>query len=279
MQAIRRGSALAVLLFGAAAAVSVSPAHATYTAKATGQIYVIQGVPGSTVDVTVDGKSVASGAAAKDIIGPLHLSTGSHEISFDAEDWSVDKSFEVDHASQDVVVHWPADITDSPEVTVFNNDVNSVAAGKARLTVAHTAVVPPADIRVDGKVLFANIANGEFVSAVVPASTYSVDIVPTGQSTDPLLGPVDLPVKAGVLTRVFAIGVPKDGSMDAVVQVIPVNKGGSPAPGSVDAGEAGLAATNEDTSGAAVLVPAMILAALSVLGLTIAGLRRGRASR
>ena len=32
---------------------------------------------------------------------------------------------------------------------------------KAKLTVAHTAAVPPADIRVDGKVLFENVANGE----------------------------------------------------------------------------------------------------------------------
>ena len=49
-------------------------------------------------------------------------------------------------------------------------------------------------------------------------------VVPTGQKQDPLLGPLDLPVKAGALTRVFAIGQPENGSMDAVVQVLPVGK-------------------------------------------------------
>ena len=139
-------------------------------------------------------------------------------------------------------LHWPADSTDEPEATVFANDVDPVAASKARLTVAHTAVVPPADILADGTVLFSNIANGEFVTAEVPAETYNVAVVPTGQKQDPLLGPLDLPVKAGQLTRVFAIGEPENGSMDAVVQVLPVGKAGSPAPGSVDAGEAGLVA-------------------------------------
>ena len=103
-------------------------------------------------------------------------------------------------------------------------------------------MVPPADILADGTVLFSNIANGEFVTAEVPAETYNVAVVPTGQKTDPLLGPLDLPVEAGQLTRVFAIGEPENGSMDAVVQVLPVGKAGSPAPDSVDAGEAGLVA-------------------------------------
>ena len=62
---------------------------------------------------------------------------------------------------------------------------------------AHTAAVPPADIRVDGKVLFENVANGEVVTLTAPAETYSVDIVPTGKKVRAVLGPVDLTVKAG----------------------------------------------------------------------------------
>lgn len=54
-----------------------------------------------------------------------------------------------------------------------------------------------------------------------------------------MLGPVDLPVAAGALTRVFAIGAPRDGSMDAVVQVLPVPTTGSGAPATVDTGSAG----------------------------------------
>jgi hypothetical protein len=212
------------------------------SAQATGaaSTYVVQGVPGAQVDVSVDGQVVQSGVAAKQVVGPLDLAAGSHTVTFRSTDWTVTTS--VDTAgSQDVVLHWPADAENKPVATVFTNDVSAVGSGKGRLTVAHTAVVPPADIVAGGKTLFTNIANGEFVSAVVPASTYNVAVVPTGGG-DPLLGPVDLPVKAGALTRVFAIGAPRNGSMDAVVQVLPVPTRGGGQPTNVDTGEAGLLA-------------------------------------
>jgi hypothetical protein len=279
MSSVTRGSALATLVIGCAATVSVSPAQASAVASGANHVYVIQGVPGSLVDVTIDGDIVESDVAAKGVLGPLDLAAGNHTISFAADDWTVDSTFDVDRPSLDVVVHWPADSTDMPEVTVFGNDVKPLSSDKGRLTVAHTAVVPPADILVDSNVLFSNIANGEFVSAVVPANTYSVEVVPTGQTTNPLLGPVDLPVKAGVLTRVFAIGEPEDGSMDAVVQVVPVAQGGSTTPGSVDAGEAGLAAGDADGPLVSEAWSAVALVVLTLFGLVAVGLKRGRASR
>jgi hypothetical protein len=234
-------------------------------------VYLIQGVPGVRVDVRVDGASVARSAAAKDVVGPLHLTSGRHQVSFSSSDWTVRSTVDVDRASQDVVLHWPSELTAKPEVTVFGNDIGALAPGKGRVTVAHTAVVPPADIRVNNKVLFSNIANGEFVSAVVPATTYSVAVVPTGQRGPALLGPVDLPVKAGVLTRVFAIGQPTNGSMDAVVQVIPVARGGSGAPGTVDAGEAGLVAPG----GGGIDVLAAVVAGLAaIVSLAVVATRR-----
>jgi len=236
-----RRSVLAVLIVAATATLSLATMPGTQAAAASKKVYVVQGVPGIAVDIAIDGKSVANAVAAKAVVGPLRLLPGRHRIAFDSPDWKVESMIDVDHASQDVVLHWPAELTAKPEVTVFANDVAPVAPGKGRVTIAHTAVVPPADIRVNTKVLFSNIANGEFVSAVVPATTYSVAVVPAGQPGPALLGPVDLPIKAGVLTRVFAIGQPKNGSMDAVVQVLPVAVGGSGPPGGVDTGEAGLA--------------------------------------
>jgi hypothetical protein len=284
MQGVSRGSALAALLIAGAATVSVSPIQATAASAGSNQVYVIQGVPGQSIDIDVDGKTIESGVKAKAIVGPLKLAPGSHDITFTSDDFTVQSSFDVDRASQDVVLHRPADPAADPEVTVFGNDVQPVSSGKGRVSVAHTAVVPPADIVVNGDVLFSNIANGEFVSAVVPADTYSVEVVPTGQKSDPLLGPVDLPIEAGALTRVFAIGQPENGSMDAVVQVIPVSKNGSPAPGSVDAGEAGLAATNTHTGNADETLPVLVLVLVlggagTIVGLTVAGLRRVRVNR
>lgn len=251
-------------------------ADAAHRSAAKSQVYVIQGVPGSRVDVTVDGSTVGHKVAAKGIVGPLDLSRGRHSVTFTSPDWKITSAFSVSRSSVDVVVHWPADITKVPEVTVFNNNVKPVPIGKGRVTIAHTAVVPPADLRVDHKVLFSNIANGEFVTADVPGTTYDVDIVPTGQKTDPLLGPVDLKVKPGALTRVFAIGQPKDGSMDVIVQVLPLATVGSRAPSVIEAGEAGLVATSriEAPAPSGRLPVIAILGVLTALGLVGNVMRR-----
>lgn len=242
-----------LVLLVAVTTVLVAPSVSVATSSApppSGQAFIVQGVPGAAVNVRVDGRLVRRAMPAKAVVGPMALSPGRHNIVFRTPDWTVRASFNASKPSVDIVVHWPADATNEPKVTVFTNEVGPVAPDKGRLTVAHTAVVPPADIRVSGKVLFANVANGEFVTAEVPADTYSVDIVPTGGSS-PLLGPVDLKVESGVLTRVFAIGAPKKGSMDAVVQVLPLPEGGSVSPGSVNAGSAGLVAAPVGTTGGA----------------------------
>ena len=59
--------------------------------------------------------------------------------------------------------------------------------GKALLVVSHVAAVPPADIRVNNQVLFANIANGESLKLVVPVATYKVSIVPNRRDQASLL--------------------------------------------------------------------------------------------
>ncbi|MDX6367482.1 MAG: hypothetical protein QOK30_2558 [Nocardioidaceae bacterium] len=270
---IRSAGAVAVALGCAAAAPSV--AAASHAKTPVDRVYVVQGVPGTVVNVAVDGNTVRRAVAAKAVVGPLRLAPGKHTISFSTNGWKVTSGVTISHHSSDVVLHWPADPTNKPVVTVFGNDLAPVSSNKGRLTVVHAAVVPPADVRVDKKVLFANIANGQYVSAEVPGGTYSVDVVPTGQTTHPLLGPVMLPVKTGVLTRVFAIGKPTNGSMDAIVQVLPLASDGSSAPGSVDAGSAGLVATPPPSSGRHATVVALSGgAALVLLGALLAGARR-----
>jgi uncharacterized protein DUF4397 len=234
-------AAVSVAFIGtAAAAAQQTPRHA--------QVFLLQGTPGASVDVSVDGHMVKRGVHAKEIVGPLNLAPGRHMVKFQSGKWVVPASFRISKPSTDVVLHLPAEPSAKPVVTVFNNDVQPVAPGKGRLVIAHTAVVPPADVRVNGKVLFSNIANGEFIGAVVPAQTYSADIVPTGQDK-PLFGPVDISVKAGALTRIFAIGQPTHGGMDAIVQVLPLKSSGSSQPSHVDTGSAGLVATPAESAG------------------------------
>ncbi len=109
------------------------------------------------------------------------------------------------------------------------------------MTVAHTAAVPPADIRVDGKVLFANVANGESLNLVVPAGSYSVDIVPTGASSPVVFGPVNLAVQGGSLNRVYAVGDPSAKTMNVAVHVIALSDSGSAQPTMINTGTGGSA--------------------------------------
>jgi hypothetical protein len=184
-------------------------------------------------------------------------------------------------ASVDAVLHRQADVTKPPIFTAYTNDLSAVTAGSSRLTVAHTAAVGPADIRVKGKVLFANVANGEQLTLTVPAGTYPVDIVPTAAAGPVVFGPVDLVVGKASLTRVFAIGVAATGSMDAVVQVLPVaTRGSGEVPSRVDAGDGGQAQALIDAhragAGGWPMVPLLVsLAAALGLG----GAARSRARR
>jgi hypothetical protein len=223
---------------------AAAPASPT---KAVPQVYFVAGVS-LQVEVMVDGASVST-LSPKAVMGPVGLAEGRHQVEFHSAKWTVSAEVMIDRPSVDVVVHRPADAADDPVVTVFTNDLHPIAEDRARLTVAHTAVVPPADIRVDGKVLFANVANGEFATVEVPADTYSVDIVPTEETT-PLFGPIDLTLTPGALNRVFAVGRPEDGSMDAIVQLIPLRTTTNAPPTSVGAGSAGLVAPAAATGSA-----------------------------
>jgi len=193
----------------------------------------------------VDGNTITGNAAAKAILGPLTMTPGEHTVNGRSPDGSTNVVATVkvgEGSSTDVVLHRQVDPSKPPVITTFPNDLNPVAAGSGRVVVAHTAAVGPADVRVAGKVLFANIASGEALTLTVPAGSYSVDIVPAATSGPTVLGPVDLPVAKQSLTRVFAIGVAATGSMDAVVQVLPLaTRGTGTAPGSVNAGDGGQA--------------------------------------
>ena len=239
---LRRWSLLALLTAPVLGLAGLATAPQSFAAD-DAKVYVIQGLPGRDVDVAIDGKTLARGVGTAKVEGPLKIKGGEHEITFSEGDevllkrtWKVDAG-----ASQDVVLHLPAGEGD-PAITVFRNDLSPVPDDKAALTVAHTARVGEADVRVDGKVLFADIENGESLDLVVPVATYKVAIVPAGKKEPVVLGPVSLTVKGGALNRVYAIGDPSEKTMNVAVHVIDVATKGSDRPKWVKTGTGGQAA-------------------------------------
>jgi hypothetical protein len=143
-------------------------------------------------------------------------------------------------SNSEIVVHLPDSNRRSGDNPIRQQSAGC-SEGQGRQAVAHVAAAGPIDVRVDKKVIFANVATGEYLYKVVPAMTYSVDFVPTGKSK-PLLGQLDLKIKRGKLTWVFLIGEPgKD--MAVVRHVIDLTRSkGSKRPKDVRTGTGGQAA-------------------------------------
>ncbi len=274
-------SGAAVLTAASAALLSAAgPAAATLPpAAADGdwRVFIVQALPGDVVSIEVDGDEPTTGVATKDIVGPLELAPGQHELSVQSEgddDWMLETTIQVAAGrTVDVVVHRPAAPDGDPVVTVYRLPLEPVAPDKGRLLLAHTATVPPADVRVDGAVAFANIANGEFVDAEVPTGEHSAEIVPTGRSGPALLGPLPVEITPKTLLSVYAIGRPEDNSMDVIVHQLPVSQRGSVSPDDIETGSAGLVAGVPVAGVADQAAPAPSRPdALSPLSLTFGGL-------
>ena len=226
-------------------------AAAPASAATVATVYVLNGLPGTDLAVHVDGKTVDSSAKATAVVGPLGLTAGKHTITFVGPNNAAMARATVDvraGSTSDVVVHRRVGASTTPEVTVFADDVSKVPSGQGRVTVAHVAAIGPADIRVDGKVVFANVANGEFSSVKVPGGTYQVDVVATGTSGPGVLGPLPLSVKAGTLTKVYAIGDTADSSMNAMAHVVTLGAAAAD-PRLVESGTGGQAAAAGLTTG------------------------------
>jgi hypothetical protein len=277
----RLPAAVAVLLAaGVALLIPAAMAGPAAAAAGKGDVYVIHGIVDQVLDIYVDDKKVLSAAEPKSIVGPLKLDSGSHRVLLRSGATTVAQGrFQVGSGqSVDVVAHLKSDSKMGATITAYRNDLSAVGPGKLRLAVAHTAAAPPADIRVNGDVLFSNVANGETLTVVVPAGTYKVDIVPAATEGKAILGPVDLTLKKGTLTRVFAIGNVTTGSMDAVVHSLNVKTSGSVAPRSVPTGDGGQAAREfiSGSSGTAEVMMASAIGLLATAGLIAMAGRRMR---
>jgi hypothetical protein len=236
-----RWSKLALLAAGvlALAGVMISPSYAATDTE----IYIVQGLPGKNLDVAIDGKSVAVDVKTAAVAGPFKVEPGSRMVTFSEGGTTVlENTFSIKEGSKaDVVAHLPASSTGDPLVTVYKYDSVKVPKGKAQLVVSHVAAVPPADVLVNGQVLFANIANGESLELVVPVATYKVSIVPSKKTEPVFFGPVSLTVQGGAINRVYAVGDPEKKTMNVAVHVISAPTTGSGKPSEVNTGTGGQA--------------------------------------
>lgn len=228
----------AVALGGAV--ILAAPAHAADPSK----VSVVHGIPNTPVDVYVNGKKTIENFAPAKVAGPLDLAEGSYDIALTKPGEPVASPLlEVKGAKVPaganitLVAHLTAD--GKPAITPFVNDTAKLVAGKARLTVRHTAAAPAVDVRAGGQPVFKALANPDEAKADVDAGTVKADVVLTGTGTV-VIGPTDLALGEGNSTVVYAIGSANDKTLNVVAQTI---SGLHANPGGVPSGTGGLAAT------------------------------------
>ncbi|HRI97749.1 MAG TPA: DUF4397 domain-containing protein [Nocardioides sp.] len=246
-RALRAGlaTALAVGLLAATqstgtAAASRERSPSITAALTQGAVAIVQAVPDETMAIVIDGDEVRD-SVVRGAVLRVDLAPGDHEVEFRFGSASVAASVKVEAGTtSDVVVHRPAEVDGDPIVSVFPQPVQPIALDKARVLLAHTATTAPADAEVDGRVVFRNIANGEYADADVPAGQHRVALVPAGVDGPPILGPLEVDLATGTLTSVYAVGNPLNRSMDVIVLETPLPGDGSEAPTRVETGSAGL---------------------------------------
>lgn len=223
MSTTARRRAGVVTVSGMALLALAVPASAATSDSAS--LSVLHGVPGLTVDVWVDGELTLDDFEPATLAGPLELPAGTYSVAItaaDAQDDSepvlgpLDLPLEAG-GNYTAVAHLDAD--GEPTASFFTNDTSEVAAGEGRLTVRHTAAAPAVDVLAGDEPVITDLANAAEESLDLPAGTVSATVAATG-TTEPVIGPADIPVQEGVSTIVYAWGSLEDDTLDVATQTI-----------------------------------------------------------
>jgi hypothetical protein len=266
----------ALVALVAGLALVAGPASAQTT---TGTVTVLHGIPDVPVDVYVNGELTLPDFQPETVTDPLELPAGNYSIEIrpagdEAADPILEGSTDLPGgANASIVAHLTAD--GEPELTVYVNDIAPTAAGQGRLVIRHDAAAPAVDVLVDGQPVdgFTGLTNPNEAQADLPAGTLNAAVAATG-TTDPVIGPTDVPVVEGQATIVYAVGSLEDGTLTALVQTI---SGLHTPPGEVATGNSGLAADESSSNANGLWVAAGAIAVLGLgTGTALVRVRRAR---
>jgi hypothetical protein len=253
---MKRAMRIASVIASAAVALLLSVLFTGPSAQASGTagtaaVSVIHGIPGTPVNVFVNGKSTLSDFKPGTVAGPLDLPAGSYRITVFAASNKKGTGTPVITARASVAAgknySLVAHLTESgrPTITPYVNDTSPVAAGKARLVVRHDAAAPTVDVRANGEIAFAGLSNPDQAGADLAAGSIKADVVLAGTDTI-AIGPADLALREGTATIVYAVGSAEDKTLGLVTQTI---RGLHSAPSGIPAGSGGLLDAGPGTAG------------------------------
>lgn len=207
----------------------------------TSTVTIVHGLPRFTADIYVDGELVLSGFSPREVTDPIELPAGDYQV--DIRDAGAAASSEPVLSAEltvpgnrdlSVVAHLDENAT--PTVSVFDNRVARVPAGKTRLLVRHQAAAPPIEVRSGGRALF-SVASGGQAERVLDAGSVDLAVV-TADGAEPLVDSTTFELDEGAASFVYLIGSSEDQTLDVMVQAV---AGIQTAPSGVETGDGGLA--------------------------------------
>ncbi len=206
------------LLVGAAliAATAVT-ASMPAAAQDAPTVALVHGIPGVPVDVFVDGQPVLTGfepGTVQDVSGLAGQTLADVEVrAAGTPDVLIGPLAELDvpdTGSTSIVAHLDEDGT--PTITVFENNTNVLPGGFGRLTVRHTAAVPPVDLVAGDARPVEGLENGGSMDLDLQAGTITgAQIVTT--DGDPVAEVPTLELVEGASLIVYVVGSPDDGTL------------------------------------------------------------------
>ena len=127
---------------------------------------VVHGIPGVDVNVCVNGEAAIPDFKPGDVVAGVELPAGSYDVKIVAAADTCDDAAILE--ANDVALKAGKNYTavanlnadGDPNIKLFTNKVAPVKAGKARLTVRHTAAAPAVNVWANGSVL---IGGADFV--------------------------------------------------------------------------------------------------------------------
>ena len=203
----------AIAAAGLATGLVAAPASAAETA-ATAKVNVVHGIPRVAVKVCVDGKGVADNFRYGNTIVGATLPATTHKVRLvpagkSCHATAILKSAYTLNAGRNYTVVANLNAAGTPNLKAFVNTVKPTAAGKARLTVRHTAKAPAVNVWAGGTKLIGGtrVTWGKSATRAVPAGTYSAKVTLPG-SRKPVIGPVSTTLAAARAYQAYAVGSP-----------------------------------------------------------------------
>ena len=259
---------------GALALAALVAPMAAQAAPGDAELSVVHGIPGTTVDVWVNGKLTLNDFTPGTVAGPLALAAGTYSVAItpsnatSATDRTIIGPVDLPLAANmnyTAVAHLKAD--GKPTATLFTNDISKTAPGQGRLTVRHVAAAPAVDVVAGGAAVVSNLTNPNEKVLNLAAGTVSASVTATGTLTPALIGPADVAIKEGVNTIVYAYGsATAPSTLALAVQTI---SGLHTPPAGVPTGETGAAAqaiaTQNAQQGWSLGVGGLVVLAVAVL--------------